>query len=140
MDNNTATGAMTPIVILGDNETWMAEGAVAFLDDAGLEDADACGSLPDNMIVRPIKFHWSDADDAGAAEEGWKLHNDSTGLLTIERTDCTTHACASDMEAVAFVYWKAASGSDLHMRAMTKTLFQPNRMVLVDGKYEIATL
>jgi len=68
---------------------------------------------------------WTQHDDAAALREGWLISNSSEGLDEIQRHD-EDESFHSDAEAIAYVYWRAQEGSELHRRAMAYTLREDN--------------
>lgn len=68
---------------------------------------------------------WARQDEAAAMREGWYISNSSEGCDEIQRHPWS-EIFPSDAEAIAHVYWKAGTGSDLHRRAIAYTLRDGN--------------
>jgi hypothetical protein len=69
---------------------------------------------------------WSAHDEAAANAEGWCVSNSSDGFDEIQRLD-DAGKFREDAAAIAHVYWRARTGSDLHRRAVLYTLRDDNR-------------
>lgn len=76
------------------------------------------------MNEKPIA-DWTLQDEAAAMRDGWYISHSPEGCDEIVRHD-DAEIFLSDAEAIAHVYWKAGTGSDLHRRAIAYTLREGN--------------